>query len=213
MKAIWFKSPFWYDFGMTLIHGSNYKKRFHKVAKIIGENKKILDLGAGPCTLYFSLHKSNEYEGWDLNEDFVKANNKRGIRTRLKNCLDYNDYPDVDVIVLTDVLHHIAPHQSECLKHSLDHAKDKVIVLEPFEDKDKGHGIYWWLRQIRKKTGLEKLLGEYDGINEPEAIEIMPKEKLIEFFKVHGKCQLFSLGREMFAIYENKNKNKNKIIT
>ena len=58
------------------------------------------------------------------------------------------------------------------------------------------------VRQLRKKSGLEKIFGEYDGINEPEDIMILPKKELIDFFKKQGRCNISTLGREMFAVYE-----------
>jgi len=193
MKSIWFRNKYVYYLGEFILHGRNYKKRFELISKLIGKNK-VLDLGSGLCTLYYFI--KSDYEGWDLNKYFVKTCRKKGINVKLKDCFDLNS--NFNVIVLSDILHHVAPRESELLKLALKHGK-KVIVCEGF--KDYGNKFYWFARNLRIKLGLENLIGENDGINDPKKIRILERPELYEFFKSHGKCKIEIIGRTMIAIY------------
>ena len=124
-KSITYQFPQLYDYFL----GDSYKERFTYIADRIGKNKRVLELGCGTGILTKFLDESNEYIGWDLNRDFVKYVQKRGHVGELKNVFDYKNYPDVDFIVLCDILHHVCPNHEELLKYTTRHAA--TIVAEP----------------------------------------------------------------------------------
>lgn len=210
MPALWYHHPRLYIFGMTLIHGKEFRNRFKRIAKIIGKNKSVLDLGAGPPMLYYFLGKGCKYEGWDLNKKFVDYYNKRGINMKLCDCLDYHNYPDVDCIVLCDILHHVAPNQSVLLRNALKKTKEIVIVCEPFKGKE--NPFYWFSVKVRQKIGLERIFGDFDGINKKcHHYPIMSKKELINFLNSHGECKIIKKKISLTALYKVKNNNNKKI--
>ena len=124
-KSITYQFPQLYDYFL----GDSYKERFKYIAKRIGKNKTVLELGCGSGILTRFLDDSNTYIGWDLNRDFVKYVNKIGHKAELRNVFDYKNYPDVDFIVLCDILHHVCPNHEKLLKLTTKHAP--TIVAEP----------------------------------------------------------------------------------
>jgi len=200
MTAIWYKHPKFYEFGMKIIHGKEFYKRFERISRIIGKNKSVLDLGAGSFTLARFLDKSCSYEGWDLNKVFTKYYKKKGLNVKYKNCLDYKDYPIVDSITLIDILHHIGEKRGILIEKCLAHANNKLIICEPYKGKESR--FYWFLVWLRQNLKLEKLIGDYDGINEQDyGYDIMKKNDLINFLRYYGDCKIVKKDMNIIAIY------------
>ena len=126
----------------------DWEKKFVTLAKMVEmatDNKKnptILDLpcGTGYLARYLSPHV--EYEGWDLNNAFLKKlrmDHRKGrlgpkkVSIRLQNIFDYDKYPEEkkDVIVFSGILHHIYPKQTELVEQAKKHAK-AIVVCEPY---------------------------------------------------------------------------------
>ena len=201
MASIWYYHNSLHKLAIFLIHGGGYNKRFVRISNMIGKKKSVLDLGCGTCILSKFLDRTNFYEGWDLNENFVDYNKKRGINVKLKDCFEYKGRPKFDYIVLSDILHHLSIKKRDILlRNCIIHAKEKVIVIEPFIDKK--HKIYWSLVRLRKLSGIEKIFGDYDGINkEQDSYIILDKSNLIRFLKRYGKFKFYEEGKSLIAIY------------
>lgn len=197
-KAIWFRNKHLYYLVEYMLHGNKYKERFKLISRIIGKNKKVLDLGCGLCTLYYYLDSSNKYEGWELNEYFVKVCRKKGIDIKLKSCLDFKDFPAVDVIILSDILHHISPKQRLLMTNSLFYSK-QLIVCEGFHDSNLK--FHYFIRRLTKKLKLEGVIGESDGINDSDNIYVRSKLNLINFLTSYGDCTISEFGRELIAVF------------
>lgn len=201
--SFWYLHPRLYDLGMLLINGSFYIKVYKEIAKNIPENTKVLDIGAGPCTLQRYLEKSCTYEAWDTNKYFVNESKKNNINIKDKNALEEeipkNTY---DYIVISGVLHHIHPEEKKLIEKSLKTAKKAVIVAEPFANpKQETRRIYRWLREMRRKTFLERWIGEYDGKNHPKNIVIQTEQELLKFLNQFGKNTKTYIGDEILAVY------------
>ncbi len=200
--SLWYMHPRLYDAGMLLINGSFYLKIYKEIAANIPEKSSVLDIGAGPCTLKRYLKNCN-YEAWDTNLHFVTAVQKKGIHAKNVDAvtaeIPKNTY---DYIVLSGVLHHIHPHEKALVEKCIHSAKKAVIVVEPFANPQKEtRRIYRFLRNVRRKTFLERWIGEYDGRNHPDNIIIHPEEDLIAFLDAFGKNTKKYIGDEIITVY------------
>ncbi len=156
MTSLMYRFPRLYNLLLKLVHGKYLPIRYKEIARIIGKNKKVLDLGCGTCLLYKYLDTSCSYEGWDLNEHFIK--NNKGINVKLKDAFDYNNYPKTDVIVISDLLHHITPRHEELIRNAQGRTK-KLIILEPHVNFYTNNKIKWVYKL------LDKMFGDDDGFN------------------------------------------------
>lgn len=137
-RSLTYRSGFVYNWLAKRMY--DQKKKFLTIGKLIGRNKRVLDIPCGTGYLCRFLDPSVEYIGFDLNHRFLKkitADADRGkIRLKSlvveqKNIFDFDNYPkDVDVVVLCDILHHITPRHGDLVEHAKIVAK-KVIVCEP----------------------------------------------------------------------------------
>jgi hypothetical protein len=200
--SLWYLHPLLYDLGMLLINGKFYLKIYKEIAKRIPAGSTVLDVGAGPCTLAKYLDKSVEYEAWDANDNFVRANQRAGVNAKLKDCIK-EEFPSKDYVVVSGVLHHVHPHEELLIKKSIAAATKGVIVVEPFANPpDQSRRVYRWLRKIRRKSFLERFIGEYDGTNSPDSIVIKTKEDLLKFLNSLGPNNKEYIGDEIITVYE-----------
>ncbi len=182
-RSLMYRSGRVYNFLSNKIY--DVRGKYFFISKLIGKNKKILDLPCGTGFLTRFLHPSNIYEGWDINNRFLNKLKKdwmRGkskmkyISVKQKNILDFHNYSEekVDVIVLCDILHHINPSHFTLVENAKIHAR-KVIVCEPIAVKPKDIKAYTRFIRIFLKIGkffpekLYKLIDflflDNDGVN------------------------------------------------
>lgn len=200
--SLWYLHPRLYDLGMLLINGTFYLKIYKAIAARIPENSSVLDVGAGPCTLSRYLKKSCNYEAWDTNPHFVRFSKKNNINIKEINALEQTIPQTYDYIVLSGVLHHIHPHEQQLVKKCLAAAGKALIIVEPFANsKQETRKLYRMLRNFRRKTFLERLIGEYDGRNHPNGIIIHPEQALVAFLDAFGKNTKTYIGDEILTVY------------
>ncbi len=200
--SLWYMHPRLYDLGMLLINGSFYLKIYKEIAARIPENTIVVDIGAGPCTLQQYI-KNCIYEAWDTNLHFVNAAQKKGINAKNIDAITAEIPKNIyECIVLSGILHHIHPHESKLVEKCLRAAKRAVIIVEPFADpKKETRKVYRLLRNIRRKTFLERWIGEYDGRNHPDNIIIHTEKELLAFLDIFGKNTKTYIGDEIIAVY------------
>jgi SAM-dependent methyltransferase len=211
----------------------DWERRFATLAKLVEESKedktslKVLDLACGTGYLARFLHPSVDYEGWDLNYSFLKqleTDWKKGrikvkkLTIKRKNILDFSRYPlkKKDVIVLSDILHHIYPRHIEIVEHAKKCA-NKIIICEPTAIKPKdieGHDWTTKITMFLMKNLPEKLykmidffLADNDGINSYERRSAWNynEKGLLEFFKTLEINKILRLKDECIGIWESQN--------
>ncbi len=122
-----------YDKMLRMLHGDTLGRRFSAIAELVGEHKRVLDLGAGTCALAGHLHPSCRYLGAELNPTFRAHAQARGLEVIALDVFDFGNYPRrVDVIVAGDLLHHLIPNQRHFLRGVGRHGAAQIIICESY---------------------------------------------------------------------------------
>jgi len=200
-----YRYPRLYNLILNIVHGKSLKKRFEIIGKEIGENKKVFELGSGTSLIYPFLHKDCKYEGWDLNERFLNFCRRKGINVSSKDIFNVNDYPENDVILICDLLHHVIPDHEKLVLEALKKTK-KLIISEPARS--------FKPPKILKPvlTLFTYLVGDFDGINPPnKTLEWdYNEDKLRNFFQNLGCSKTITVGWDMIAVFDLKSTNSDK---
>lgn len=202
MSSIFYKHSLLYNTFLRMIHGKKLKERYKKVSELVGKNKRVLDLACGTSKIIEYLDDSCSYEGWDLNKSFINYSKKKGLSVKLKNVLDFQDYPENDVILIIDFLHHICPDHDELVDKVIEKTR-KLIIVEP----------YTALNPLYKSKFFKKLIipinilfGDYDGINSPKKLNKWSYEEksLKKFFRKKGAEKIINSGMDLIAVINNE---------
>ncbi len=194
-----YRYPPLYDLALKIYHGKFLKRRYEIIGEEIGEHKKIFELGCGTSMVYPFLHEGCEYEGWDLNEKFLEFSRRRGIKVLKKDVFDFQNYPDNDVILICDLLHHVIPNHERLVVEALKRSK-KLIVSEPARSFKPPK----MLRPIIQL--LYYILLDYDRINQPSQTFMWDydEEKLRNFFQKLGCTKTIKVGWDIIAVFERQ---------
>jgi SAM-dependent methyltransferase len=202
-------------------------KKFLTIAKLVGKGpKRVLDLPCGTGYLMRFLHPLIEYEGVDLNNRFLKRIKSKELKKRKiklkkvvlkqKDIFDFQEYigGKIDVIVISDVLHHIYPKHVELINKAKSNAR-KVILCEPYAVRPKEVNardkifriiIYFgkFLPQSIYKI-IDFLFLDNDGINPYHKRDKwgFNFESLKDFYKSMGFNRSFCLRDEYIGVWES----------
>jgi len=134
MASFIYRHPILYKLMLRAIHRRSLYSRYRFVSKAIGRNKRVFELGCGTAFLHGFLHRGCRYTGWDLNKRFVEHCRGRGIDAMEKDIFDFKDYPENDVTVVCDVLHHVFPKDIKLIDNAMKKTK-KMVIIEPYHSK------------------------------------------------------------------------------
>ena len=195
MAALPYLHPALYYIFLFTLHRKTLNRRYKFVAKEVGHNKLVFELGCGPGFLAEYLDKSCTYTGWDMNKKFVKHAISKGRNVKLKNIFSFADYPKNDVCVIVDVLHHITPNEKTIVKNALIKTK-KLIIIEPYK------AFNLPLPKLVRKY-YDRFLGDWDGINPYINREKWDysKEDLKEYFTELGANKVTDMGKDVIAVF------------
>jgi SAM-dependent methyltransferase len=195
-----YKFPTAYNLFLKIIHGKKLSGRYNFISKIIGKNKRVLDLGCGTGLLYDYLDKSCTYEGWDLNNKFINENKKK-INVVLKNVFDYEDYPENDVIVISDLLHHVVPRHDELIIKAKKKTK-KIVLIEPSVGINIIGTRNTFLKTLNKI--IDKIFSDDDGINsfEDRCKWFEKKEDVYKYFMKFNPKLIKEFGLDYIVVLE-----------
>ncbi|MCK5055472.1 MAG: class I SAM-dependent methyltransferase [Candidatus Aminicenantes bacterium] len=160
MKSIMFMHPLMYEFGVRFLYFDGLKI----LKPIIGEEKEVFEPACGYGRIKRFISSTCKYSGIDLNERFVNYARRRNRDIRMGNILDSKNYKESDVIILSDILHHLSREDIRTLfSIAVRFAREKIVIVEPE-----------FVTYAAKKNTLSRALGkfmavmDYDGINEIE---------------------------------------------
>ena len=157
MTSISYQFPKIYNIFLCFFE-KNTEKKYKLIAKLVGNNKKVFELGCGTALLSDWLDKSCSYIGWDLNNKFINYCHNKGLNVFKKDIFDFDEYPKNDVIVISNVLHHVA-HKDKTLIYQARRKTKMLIITEPIKglSYQKIPSILYWF--------YDKIFGDNDGIN------------------------------------------------
>ena len=194
MTSFIYRHPSLYKTMLRIIHRKSLYNRYRYIAKAIGKNKRVFELGCGTAFLHGFLHKSCSYVGWDLNEKFVNHCNGKGIDARKNDIFDFKNYPENDVTIVCDVLHHVFPRDRLLIKKAMKKT-GRLIVIEPYHIKPK-----------IPKLILEKLrFLDDDGINKDKTRymwNLKTCKDLLNHFKDKFRLKTKNIGLDVVAIFD-----------
>ena len=195
--SIMYRYPRVYDFIVGLIHGKDLKKRYEIIGSQIGGNKRVFEIGCGTAMVFPFLHDGCTYEGWDLNERFISYCRKNGYNVSLKDIFDFEDYPESDVILICDLLHHLVPDHEKLITEVKKKTK-KVIVSEPARSFKPSKILKPFI------SFYHRIAGDFDGINHPDRILEWDysEDELRSFFQKLGCSKTINVGWDMIAVFE-----------
>lgn len=177
-KSIFYKYPWFYLWGLKWIHKDNFAKRYRYMASFIKKGDFVLEPGCGPGILADFLPKGTKYRGFDTNKAFVEFAIKKDRDVFLGNVLDPQNYSQADVVVVCDVLHHLAPQDREkFINYCFKSTKKKLIICEPVSKKRSKRGF---LNQLRNRL-VE--WSEQDGTGNFKVEHFMTKKDLFNDIK------------------------------
>ncbi len=195
MKSLMYRSPRFYVFMLKIIRGNDLERRYMEIARIAG-NGKVFEAGCGPALLGRYLD-SERYAGMDLNERFVRYARRKGYDCVVGDIFK-DEFPEADVGVAVDILHHITPREKELIERMRENF-ETVIVIEPanaFNVRLPGFLRKFW----------DSVFGDADGINplkNRERWQFTEKE-LIEYMKDMGAESVHMLGKDVVAVFIGK---------
>lgn len=204
----------------------NQDKKFLTIALLVGKGpKRVLDLPCGTGYLMRFLHPSIEYEGVDLNHRFLKRIKNKELRKRniklkkiilhQRNIFDFKYYcgEKKDVIVISDILHHIYPKHFDLINIAKNMAH-KIIICEPYTVNPKEISardiilkIVIYLGKHLPKT-LFKIVDFFfldnDGINsyQKRSQWNYNKKSLKDLYKIMGFNKIYNIFDEFIGIWE-----------
>lgn len=205
----------------------NQDKKFLTMALLIGKGpKKVLDMPCGTGYLMRFLDPQIEYEGVDLNRRFLKRIKNKELKKRniklkkitlhQKNIFEFDNYKGElkDVIIISDILHHIYPKHIELINIAKKISR-KVIICEPYAVKpteitaqDKIFKIIIFFGKFLPKA-IFKIVDFFfldnDGINSYQNRSQWNhnKKSLKKLFENLGFTKIYKLFDEYIGIWEH----------
>ena len=192
MSSLLYQSPVLYEGLLSILHGRSWKRRYELIGRLIGKDKKVLDIGCGSCVLVKYLDQSCEYIGIEANTKFVKHDQEKNLNVIQGDIFEL-DFPKADVVVMSDILHHVIPKQEQLINKALESAS-VVIVCEP----QHGKGIGNW---ISSNKFFFRFFGDNDGVNSYEEMMtwVYSESSLRDFLSKFGKVKMHRVGNSVLA--------------
>lgn len=140
----------------------------------------VLEPACGPAIMADFLPEEVYYRGFDTNKDFISYAFKKYSGVYLGNVLDPKNYCQADVVVASDILHHLKPtDRKRFVKNCFSSAKKAFIICEPGKRSKPTDGIFYSLRK-RLAEWSEK-----DGTNDFRVEHFLTRGQLLNQIE-HG---------------------------
>lgn len=140
----------------------------------------VLEPACGPALLADFLPQGSYYRGFDTNQEFIDYAFKKHSGVYLGNVLDAKNYPQADVVIACDILHHLKPiDRTRFIKNCFSSTRKIFIICEPGKRSKDSDIIFFSLRK-RLAEWSEK-----DGTNDFKVEYFLTHDQLLSQIK-HG---------------------------
>ena len=193
-----YRNAFCYNIIIRFLHGGSHD---YKIIADMVEGDSILDLACGTCILHKFLPPKIKYEGWELNNKFIRYSNKIGINVKRKNVFVIKNYKGKwDTIIIKDLLHHLCPFEKKLLG-SLKGKADYLVVCEPILNKKR---LKDRLFEHRLFNFIHYVFGDFDSFNDIYSGRLFQKSysksSFIKMLSKFGKITEERYSKEMVII-------------
>lgn len=192
MSSILYSNSKFYEALLQVFHVGSWDKRYQLMADLVGKNKKVLDVGSGTGILSKFLDQSCKYTGIEQNTKFVNFAKKRNLNIIYGNIFDIN-FPKSDVVVISDILHHVIPNHEKLIEKSLKSAP-VLVICEPNHQEG-------FFNFIGKSKLFFKIFGDNDGINTFEDMNKWDYSKVAfkKLFEKFGRVEIYEVGNSFIG--------------
>ncbi|MEO6719108.1 MAG: hypothetical protein ABIN67_02040 [Ferruginibacter sp.] len=134
-RSLIYKNIFWYRLLMQIIYRGKYRNRFDLIIKHIPTDcKSILELCFGDLLIAkYCEEKKIHWTGYDINNSFVENAVKRGYDAELKDVIEQQNYPEVDMIIMIGSLYHFYKQLPD-LFLKMTRSSNHIIISEPIKN-------------------------------------------------------------------------------
>lgn len=202
-KNIFYKYPQLYIWGLKWIHKGNFAKRYQYMAGFVRSGNLVLEPACGPAILANFLPQGIRYRGFDTNKEFIAYAKRKHPGVYFGNVLNINNYPQADVVIACDILHHLKPDdRKKFIKNCFSSAKKIFIICDPGKRSKPTDSIFYSFRK-RLAEWSEK-----DGTNNFKAEYFLTREQLQDQIKYgfdvippFAKRETKDFGEDIVAVF------------
>lgn len=139
---------------MNLLYSAKYSQRFKDIySRISDSDSSVLDLCFGDIYIAKKCREQGKrWQGYDLNESFVKNAVKNGFDAEVKDLLKLEKLPKADVCIMSGSLYHFNDMLDDVLSKMLKCAP-KIIISEPIKNISSQKGLPGKFAQIFTNAG------------------------------------------------------------
>lgn len=219
-RSLTYRSGFIYNWLTRRLYNQDFK--FSVIANLVGRFKSVFDAPCGTGYLCHFLDETVRYEGWDLNHRFLKKLlrdlKKRDlklseIKLKQKNIFDFDEYPQTDIIVFCDILHHIYPRHFR-LVNEAKKKTNEIIICEPMAVKPENINAYDKFFKVMMKFGeylpekvfqfLDRFFFDNDGINSYDN-RMEWQHDIVSLRRMYSKLgiqKVYKVGDDLIGIWK-----------
>jgi hypothetical protein len=171
--SIIYNNIYFYRLVMNLLYSARYNHRFKDIfSRISDSDSSVLDLCFGDTYIAEKCREQGKkWQGYDLNESFVRNAVKKGFNAEVKDLLKLKEFPRTDVCIMSGSLYHFNDALDDVLSKMLNCAP-KVIISEPIKNISSQKGLPGKFAQIFTDAGKGS---EAFRFNEKSFIEMLDK--------------------------------------
>ncbi len=168
-----------YRMVMNVLYTGSYKKRFQLICDAIEKEKpqQVLELCFGDIVVAdYCKSKSIQWQGYDLNTNFVEHALKNGFNAKCQDLLAVDEFPINDVTLISGSLYHFTNEQLAQLLKKIVHSTSKLIISEPIINLSDSKGILGYIARRQANAGKGNERFRYNKETFTKKMEEVSKE-------------------------------------
>ena len=179
---------------MRFLYKNNFRERYKIIFDLIPRGAEIIDVCCGDCYIYYNFLKDKnvEYFALDINEIFVKAAKRGGVRAERFDLLK-DQLPRSDYILMQASMYHFIPNQDEIIQKILNSTKKRAIISESVVN-----------LSASKNLLVSKISKILTNPGTEHSTERFNKESLLNFFNKYNVTSIHKIkgGRDIIGVFD-----------